>query len=216
MQNDRTSKKHRRRINETVMAVRVGKAATICLSMSLALVFPRPAAADAVTDWNANAGKAALAACIAPVDDPPHESRMYAMMHVAIHDALNAIDRRFRPYVFNAQGPAGASREAAVASAARNVLVPVISQLPFPAACMQAGIASVEADYAAAIAALPNNAAKMQGIQVGQAAAAAIVALRAGDGSDKPLADFNYPQGTKPGEFRFVPGFNFASGAGLG
>ena len=195
-----------------------GKAATICLSVSLALLFPRPAAADAVTDWNVNAGKAALAACIEPPgsNDPAHESRLYAMMHVAIHDALNAIDRRFRPYVFNVQGPAGASREAAVASAARNVLVPVISKFPFSAACVQAGIASVEADYAAAIAALPNNAARMQGIQVGQSSAAAIVALRAGDGSDKPLVDPNYPQGTEPGEFRFVPGFNFASGAAWG
>ena len=120
----------------------------------------------------------------------PAESRMYAMMHVAIHDALNAIDRRSRPYAFDAQVNAGASREAAVASAARNVLVPVISQLPFPPACLQAGIASVEADYAAALAAIPDGAAKTQGIQVGQASAAAIVALRAGDGSDTPLLDF--------------------------
>ncbi|MGH9627787.1 MAG: vanadium-dependent haloperoxidase, partial [Bryobacteraceae bacterium] len=195
-------------------AARAGKAATICLSVSVALFFPRSAGADAVTDWNVNAGKAALAACIEPPgsNDPSNESRLYATMHVAIHDALNAIDRRFRPYVFNVQGPTGASREAAVASAARNVLVPVISKLPFSAACVQAGVASVEADYSAAIAALPNNAARMQGIQIGQSSAAAIVALRTGDGSDKPLVDFAYPQGTKPGEFRFVPGFDFAAG----
>ena len=56
----------------------------------------------------------------------------------------------------------------------------------------------------------------MQGIQVGQSSAAAIVALRAGDGSDKPLADPNYPQGTEPGEFRFVPGFDFAAGEAWG
>jgi len=189
-------------------------AAVFCLCASLVLVFPFPAAADAVTDWNVNAGKAALAACIEPPgsNDPAHESRMYAMMHVAIHDALNAIDRRFRPYVYNAQGPAGASLQATVASAARNVLVPVIRELPFSPACVQAGIASVEADYAAAIAALPNNTARMQGIQLGQAAAAAIVRLRTGDGSDKPLGNPNYEQGTEPGEFRFVPGFNFAAG----
>jgi hypothetical protein len=51
--------------------------------------------ADAVTDWNANAGKAAIAACISPAADALHESRLYAMMHIAIHDAVNAIDRRF-------------------------------------------------------------------------------------------------------------------------
>src|SRR5262245_59445373 len=84
MQIDRTHKRHQCQITETVMDVRVGKAATICLSMGLVLLFQRPAVADAVTDWNANAGKAALAACIAPIDNPLHESRMYAMMHVAI------------------------------------------------------------------------------------------------------------------------------------
>lgn len=200
------------RIKAAVMAVEAVKITTICLLAGLALFFPRPAVADAVTDWNANAGEAALAACV----DPLNESRLYAMMHVAIHDALNAIDRRFRPYVFDVQGPAGASREAAVASAARNVLVPVIGQFPVSAACVQAGIASVEADYSAAIAALPNDAARMQGIQLGQSSAAAIVALRTGDGSEQPLLDFNYPQGTKPGEFRFPPGVNFTFGTRWG
>lgn len=201
MQNDRTRNN----------SLRAGKASMICLSLSLALLFPQPAVADAVTDWNASASKATLAVCIEP--SAAHQSRMFAMMHVAIHDALNAIDRRYHAYVFDVQGPTGASREAAVASAARNVLVPVIWALPFAAACKQAGIASVEADYSAAIAALPNNVATMQGIQVGGSSASAIVSLRARDGSDKPLADPNYPQGAKPGEFRFVPGFNFASGA---
>ncbi len=202
-------------INKTAMPVRSGKAATICLSLSLALLFPRQAAADAVTDWNANAGKAALAACIAPGDDPLHESRLYAMMHVAIHDALNAIDRRSRPYAYDAQGPAGASRDAAVAEAARDVLVPAIAQIPFPPVCLQAGIASVEADYAAALAAVTDGAAaRAQGIQIGQAAAAAILALRAGDGSDTPLQVFDYKQGTNPGEYRFTPGFGFVFAPG--
>ena len=74
---------------------------------------------DAVTVWNANAGVAATEACLAPLDNPLHESRIYAMMHVAIHDALNAIDRRSRPYAFDAQAEAGASPDAAVAAAAR-------------------------------------------------------------------------------------------------
>ena len=202
------------RIKETVMAVKAVKAVTICMSVSLALVLPRFAAADAVTDWNVNAGKAAFAACIEPPgsNDPAHESRMYAMMHIAIHDALNAVDRRFRPYAYNAHGPAGASLEAAVASAARDVLVKVISEFPFPPVCVQAGIASVQADYVAAIGALPDNPAKMQGILVGQSSAAAIIELRVGDGSDKPLGNPDYEQGTQPGEFRFVPGFDFAAG----
>jgi len=47
--------------------------------------FAAPAGGDAVTAWNAHAGVAAPNACIAPLDDPFHESRMYAMMHLAIH-----------------------------------------------------------------------------------------------------------------------------------
>ena len=45
---------------------------------ALALAAPTTAAArsNAVTAWNANAGEAALAACVAPVDNPLNESRM--------------------------------------------------------------------------------------------------------------------------------------------
>ena len=38
--------------------------------------------------WNAIAGEAARAACLSPANDPLHEARMYAIAHVAIHDAL--------------------------------------------------------------------------------------------------------------------------------
>jgi hypothetical protein len=77
-------------------------ARTFGVSVGLLTTASGSASADAVTDWNTRAGNAAVAACIAPADDPLHESRMYAMMHVAIHDALNAIDRRSRPYAYDA------------------------------------------------------------------------------------------------------------------
>src|SRR4029450_6929602 len=131
-----------------------------------------PAGGDAVTIWNANAGVAATKACLAPLDNPLHESRIYAMMHVAIHDALNAIDRRSRPYAFDAQAEVGASPDAAVAAAARYVLVPLIAQLPLELhsqACIDAGVASVQAAYTAALAAGPHGEAKTQGIAVGRA-----------------------------------------------
>ena len=161
-----------------------------------------PAGGDAVIVWNANAGVAATKACIAPLDDPFHESRLYAMMHIAIHDALNAIDRRFRPYTFDKQAAPGASPEAAVAAAARDVLVPLLGQLPrelASQACIDAGVASVEAAYTAALAAIPDAPAKAQGIAVGQAAAAAILALRAADGAGAPFLNTNCPQATPPG-----------------
>jgi hypothetical protein len=172
---------------------------------------------DAVTEWNANAGDAAIAACLAPEGNPLYESRMYAMTHVAIHDALNAIDRRSRPYAFNARVKRGASLDAAVAAAARDVLVTLLNQLPdppFPPACGAAGVASVEADYAEALGQIPDGRAKTRGIEVGKAAAAAILALRAADGSDTPLIVTDYPQGTNPGEYRFTPGTPFAFAPG--
>ena len=191
-------------------------ARTTLLVLSLMWLWPDPASANAVNGWNASAGRAALAACISPGDDPLHESRMYAMMHVAIHDALNAIDRRARPYAFAVAAP-GASADAAIAAAARDVLVATIAQIPapFPQACLDAGIASAEADYLAALSLVPPGPSKTAGIALGQASAAAILARRVGDGADTPLLDFNFPQGTSPGEWRFTDlPFAFAPGWG--
>ncbi|HEX5937501.1 MAG TPA: vanadium-dependent haloperoxidase [Actinomycetota bacterium] len=176
------------------------------------------ASGDAVLTWNANASDAALAACIAPTDDPLHESHMYAMTHLAIHDALNAIDRRYQPYAFFGHASRSSSTDAAVATAARDVLVPVLGQIPapFPQACIDAAIASVEADYVAALGAIPAGPSKRKGIDVGAASAAAILELRTDDGSDTPLLDVDQPQGTEPGEYRFTPGTPFAFAPGWG
>ena len=172
--------------------------------------------ADAVTAWNANAGKAAIAACIAPVDNPLHESRMYAMTHIAVHDALNAIDRRYEPYALTRRDRTGARPEAAVAAAARGALVAALAQLtgPFAGACSAAGIASVERDYAAAVAALPAGRRTTNGLALGAAAADAIVARRADDGSDTLLVDDGYAEGSAPGEWRFTPDRLFAFAPG--
>jgi hypothetical protein len=106
----------------------------------------------------------------------------------------------------------GASPDAAVASAARDVLVKLIGQLPLELvspSCIAAGVASVETHYTAALAAIPDNHAKAQGIAVGQAAAAAILALRAADGAVGPFLNFSCPQGTNPGEYQCTPGTPF-------
>jgi hypothetical protein len=173
--------------------------------------------ADAVTDWNANA---AITTCGV---SPPHESRLYAMMHIAIHDALNTINRRFHPYVLDMQGLSGASAEAAVATAAHDVLVsalkqlvPVFNQLPAVQECIDASVASIEADYTTALDGIPEGPPKRQGVVIGHEAAAVILALRVADGSDTLLLDFDYPQGTKPGEYRFTPEAPFAFVPGWG
>ena len=174
---------------------------------------------DAVTTWNANAGEAAVAACLAPTNNPLHESRMYAMTHLAIHDALNAIDRRSRPYAFDATAKRRTSPDAAVAAAARAVLVTLLEQLPQPFADCVVDLEAVdvvEADYAKALDQIPDGPAKTRGIELGRAAAAAILALRAADGSDTTLFDSEYEQGTAPGVWRFTPGFDFAFAPGWG
>jgi hypothetical protein len=179
---------------------------------------PRPAAqavalpGNAVIDWNETAATAALDACLAPVNNPLHESRMYATMHLAIHDALNAIERHSRPYALDIHRP-GASAHAAVAAAAHGVLVPLLQQLPAPFSDCVTGadvVADVNAAYETAIGAVPTGVAKTQGVALGEAAAAVMLALRAGDGSDTPLFVSDYPQGTKPGGYRFTPGQTFA------
>jgi hypothetical protein len=171
------------------------------------------ASSNAVIEWNAVAGQAARDACLSPANDPLHEARMYAIAHIAVHDALNAIDRRYESYAYDSQAPAGTSADAAVAAAAHSALVAVLQNLPaelFPASCGAAGIATVDAAYTSAMAAISNGTAKSQGVAVGEAAAAAIVALRSNDhANDAPLVDSAYPQGTAPGEYKFTPGTPF-------
>ena len=189
---------------------------------SVAAIAPagaRSPAVDAVSAWNANAGKAAVAACISPVGPSPAEARLYAMAHIAIHDAVNAIDRRSRPYVYDARARRGTSVDAAVAAAARDVLIPVLPELSalVPPKCITDAIASVEADYDAALDAVRDGPAKARGVMLGQAAAAAILALRAGDQARELLVgDPNYVEGTAPGEYRFTPGTPFAFAPDLG
>jgi hypothetical protein len=212
---------NRTRLDATRTMRRIALVVSAASMLGVAVVAPagvaRPLAAqpgssgDAVLAWNANAGEASLAAGLAPTGNPLYESHMYAMAHVAIHDALNAIDRRYRPYAFFGHASRRASTDAAVATAARDVLVPLLGQISAVAA-----IASVEADHEAALDAIPDGPAKRKGVDVGARAAAAILALRADDGSDTPLQDFGYPQGDEPGEYLFTPGTPFAFAPGWG
>src|ERR1700747_2484926 len=74
---------------------------------------------------------------------------------------------------------------------------------------MNVSVERVEAAYTAALAAIPDGQAKAQGIAVGQAAAAAILDLRAEDGAVGPFLNFACPQDTNPGEYQCTPGTPF-------
>jgi hypothetical protein len=181
----------------------------VALFLLFALQGARLVAADEVTKWNETAGKVAVDSGLSPNGIPLFEARIYAMMHAAIHDALNAVDRRYHPYALDIPGTPSASPEAAVATAAHDVLLDQFNLLTaFGFASQQAAL---DAAYADSLELIPDGAAKTSGIAIGGAAAAVILALRVADGWDtQPVQDFNYPQGTAPGEYRFTPPFDFA------
>src|SRR5262245_25480965 len=113
---------------------------------------------NAVTYWNAVAD-----AALTPSQgtNPMAQSRTLAMLHAAIHDAVNAINPRFELYTPGLAAAPGASLEAAVAAAGREVLVTLVhDRAPL-----------VEAAYAQTLAAVPDGAAKAAGIATGVTAA---------------------------------------------
>jgi hypothetical protein len=165
---------------------------------------------DAVLAWNEIAAHAMVTTGIEPLLNPLHESRLYAMMHIAVHDALNAIDRRSEPYAFDAGTLPGASPEAAVSTAARDILVPGLRALPdvFGAGIPDA-VSEVEAAYTAAMAEIHPGKAKAQGAFIGHAAAAIVNVKRAHDGADAPFLDHTPIPNPQPGDFQWVAGTDF-------
>jgi membrane-associated phospholipid phosphatase len=141
-----------------------------------------------VTRWNA------IAIQVLPVDPGLiQDSRAFAIMHAAIHDAVNGVERRYQPYTFSLSSP-GASIDAAVAATARDVLV----------ALSPGQKDVVEIAYASALLAIPEGPAKNAGIALGQQSAAANLMRRVGDGSDMAMSPPYVPTG-EPGDYDFTP-----------
>ncbi|MGH9937701.1 MAG: hypothetical protein ACREAM_15755 [Blastocatellia bacterium] len=163
-------------------------------------VLSTSARADAVTDWDV----IAFGAIAASGKTGPATSCDIAMAHVAMSDALNAIDRRYNPYAYDAVAPSGASPEAAVAAAAHGVLIARIPNRK----------TSLDAKLASALAAIPDGKAKADGAATGRAAAAAILAWRATDGANVVTP---HTPDVRPGVWRPTPpAFASAIGAGFG
>ena len=174
----------------------------------LMILAASPLSADEVTKWNELVNQLALSSSLADLN-PNLQSRMMAMAHTAMHDALNAIDRRYQTYGQRLPLTPGASPEAAAATAAYTVLSDQLGRMvPLGFPPQQA---EVSAAYVASLGSIPGGPAKTLGIEIGQAAAAQILALRAADRAyELPVIDPNYPQGNAPGEYRFTPPFTFA------
>lgn len=172
-----------------------------------------PVAADEVTHWSETAARASVASGL--FNNPLFESRVYAITHAAIHDALNTIDARYRPYAMHRRARSGASPEAAVAAAAYRVLSNQFELLE--AFNFASPEAILEQAYASSLMRIPDGPAKQTGIAIGRSAANFILEMRAADGwNQQVLQDFGYQEGTAPGEYRFTPPFDFAFLTGWG
>jgi hypothetical protein len=157
------------------------------------------ARADSVTDWNLVAAAALQAGGTAM---PPGAGQgapstaHLAMVHAAVYDAVNAIEGGHEPYVASPAAEAWYSQDAAVAAAARHVLVH--GGLGVPAARLPV----IEAAYQATLQAVPDGPAEAGGVATGVAAATALLAARANDGR---FGAFRFSESTLPGGWRLVP-----------
>jgi hypothetical protein len=129
------------------------------------------ALADAVTDWNI------ILRTTITAEAPQAQSRFAAITHLAIFEAVNAITRDYEPYLRTVTAAPGASPEAAAIAAAHHVLSNY-----FPGR-----VNTLDDNRARSLANIPDSTAKSAGIAVGQAAAAAMIAQRANDGSGTPI-----------------------------
>jgi len=149
----------------------------------VALLGNPQAQADAVTEWNLQAG--VILAEARP--NPPVANRIMALVQTAVFEAANGITGRYGTNP-KAQLAPGASVEAAVAAANRITLLRLLpAQRP-----------SIEAAYEAALAKVPSGPARAEGVRVGEGAAEAVLARRLDDGAATPEA---YRPATRPGAY---------------
>lgn len=169
----------------------------------LVLTITAPArahAADDVVAWNDKI----LSVLALSGQNNVVQTRSLAMAHAAIHDALNAIDHRYRRYAFRGHTVHWASAEGAVAAAAYGVLAGVIPDFG-TAAQQTAALEAATERLTASLSAIPDGPAKTEGMFVGQVAAAAILALRDGDGA---TSNIPYTPLTGPGYWQPTPNPN--------
>jgi hypothetical protein len=147
-----------------------------------------PPTENAVSQWSLISQNAIS------VGRPPASSEvLHGLVHAAIYDAVVAIKREYEPFAVSIRTPRSASVDAAVAAAARGVLV----------ARVPAQAAAVESAYRTFLAGIPDGPAKTKGVRLGGAVADAYLALRADDGFDNVVPWVQPP--ILPGVFVPIP-----------
>jgi hypothetical protein len=117
-----------------------------------------------------------------PPIDPALLFRAMAMMHLAIFNAVNAVEPRYKSYEYPSEAPPETSEEAAAA----NILAGIIPD------------ANIRATLTSYLATIPDGDAKDRGVKLGEEVATKMLALRADDGSTTPNA---YRPITQPGVY---------------
>jgi len=155
-------------------------------------------AGDAVTYWN-NVVVSATINGITPSRPNPETAIAAAYMHIAIYDAIASIDGRYTPFATKVENaPGGASKDAAAAQAAYEIL-----SFLYPAAAWPTIANQVSTAYNTALNAIPNGQAKTDGKNVGTAAAQGLLAKRQNDGFRANVPYTFQPLG--PGVYQKTP-----------
>jgi PAP2 superfamily len=152
----------------------------------VAVGVPAPAFANVITDWDEKA------VAIITTMPPYTAQRVMGMVHLAMFDAVNSIEQRYRPYLVQLPATPTTSKEAAAAAAAAAVLATIDEKT---AGEMKGALATY-------LASLSDGAAKSDGVKLGEAVAAKVLEARANDGSD--AAD-DYRPRTTPGVYVPTP-----------
>src|SRR5262245_36343607 len=168
----------------------------IALIVSAIAAWAQPAGAqsiDTIIQWN----RLFQQIVVIPGALPPtvFNTRPAGMVAVAVFDAVNSFDLIYQPYATRVDPAAGASRDAAAAQAAHDVLVAL-----FPAQRAMA-----DALLATSLTGISADAAR-EGARVGAAVAQATLALRANDGWDRPVPPYILPN--LPGYWQPAPPAN--------
>jgi hypothetical protein len=148
--------------------------------------------ANPVVEWN----RELLAIVRTPGAQPGtvHSTRSFAIMHAAIYDAVNAIDKTHHSYLIRTFGiAAGTSEDAAADAAAHEVLISLYPSLK----------STIDATFQQLLAQIPNGPNKDAGVALGVSVANQILALRSNDGSGVQAPPFVF--GNKPGDYQSTP-----------
>jgi hypothetical protein len=193
----------RSEISRVLWVTALGAAAAVAACDNHLVIGPPPLderTATVILDWNVAARDVMVAAD--GYANPMAASRVLAMVHLAQHDAVNAVDPRYESYAFDGRD-GDADPVAAAAAAAHGVLV-----LLFPDHRQLLDERLAQSLYEVA-----DGSARFRGIALGAAAAAAIVDHRQDDGSDTPLIG-DYTPVDAPGRYQFTPPAPFAAQPG--